>query len=532
MALEPGTRVGDYEIVALLGAGGMGQVYSARNIISGRTEAMKVLLPDFASEPELAARFTAEIRTLAGLDHPNIAQLRTAFQYENRLVMIMEFVEGVTLEKRANAAPVPVDEVVNYSTQVLAALSYAHSKGVTHRDIKPANIMITSHGLVKLMDFGIAKSTNDLQLTRPGTTMGSVYYMSPEQVRGGTVDARSDIYSFGVTMYEMLTGRRPFQAETAYSVLNAQLTQAPQPLIQVNPAIPQELNNIVLRAMVKSPDGRFQTADEFRAALRGLQPTKAEPTASRFAPVSVPAAAPAPSMPQAPASAISPPITPSVATANKGHRSLWIGLGAATAIVALIAAATVLPRMFSTHADQKAQPPVTESSPTTPSTGGASGAASQPAVTPAATAPNPLTSATPDSANTGGASTSQPPEAQPVTAPAGHPRPPRAQQATAGPQVEAPPPGPSKQEIAQARERMIQLSAEADSVRAGIQQIRSQQQAQGLDMRGDVLASENRMNSYLNEADRALSQNDIETAQTEMDRAEKEIGTLKTFLGR
>ncbi|MBV8631172.1 MAG: serine/threonine protein kinase, partial [Silvibacterium sp.] len=520
MALEPGTRVGDYEILALLGAGGMGQVYSARNIISGRTEAMKVLLPDFANEPELAARFTAEIRTLAGLDHPNIAQLRTAFQFENRLVMIMEFVEGVTLERRANAAPIPVDEVVNYSTQVLSALSYAHSKGVTHRDIKPANIMITSHCLVKLMDFGIAKSTNDLQLTRPGTTMGSVYYMSPEQVRGGTVDARSDIYSFGVTMYEMLTGRRPFQAETAYSVLNAQLTEAPTPPIQVNPALPQELNNIILRAMVKSPDGRFQTADEFRASLRSFQPVKSEGTSSRFAPVGVSPPAPV----QPPASAIPPPITPSVTTVNKGHRSLWLGLGAATAIIALIAAATVLPRMFSTRAGQRA--PVTDSSSAAPSNGGANGAAAQPAAaTPVSSTPNPLSTTTPDGTNSGSTnpggtppatSTVQPPVTHPLNAPVGHPRPPYSPEVGTGAQPPAPPPGPSKQEIAQARERMIQLDAEADSIRTNIQQMRSQQQAQGLDMRPDVLASFGRMNSYLGEADHALGQNDVETAQAAM----------------
>ncbi len=537
MALEPGTRVGDYEILALLGAGGMGQVYSARNIISGRTEAMKVLLPDFASEPELAARFTAEIRTLAGLDHPNIAQLRTAFQFENRLVMIMEFVEGVTLEKRANAAPVPVDEVVNYSTQVLAALSYAHSKGVTHRDIKPANIMITSHGLVKLMDFGIAKSTNDLQLTRPGTTMGSVYYMSPEQVRGGTVDARSDIYSFGVTMYEMLTGRRPFQAETAYSVLNAQLTEAPAPPMQINPALPQELNNIVLRAMVKSPDGRFQTADEFRAALRSLQPPKVEPTVAQLAPQRPASAMPpvAPSIPPANA-AMPPPISPSVNAANKSHRSLWLGLGAATAIIAMIAAATVLPRMLSTHADQKAQPPVTDSTSSAPSTGAATagaanGSAGQPAATPASATANPLASATPDGSQ-GGTPNVQPATAQPANSGARHGQAPRGPEANTAPQVPAPPPGPSKEEISQARERMIQLNGEAESIRAGIQQIRSNQQAQGLDMRGDVLASLSRMNSYMSEADHALSQNDIETAQSEMERAEKEIASLKTFLGR
>ncbi len=245
---------------------GTGQVYSARNIISGRIEAMKILLPNYAGEPQLPERFSAEIRTLAGLDHPNIAQLRTAFEYQNQLVMIMEFVEGDTLEKRATEGPIPLNAVLNYSAQALDALSYAHSKGVTHRDIKPGNIMITSHGLIKLMDFGIAKSSSDLertQLTCPGTTLGSVYYMSPEQVRGDTVDPRSDIYSFGVTLYEMLTGRRPFQAETAYALLNAQLNEAPEPPELVNPVISPELNNVVLRAMAKAPNRRFQTAKNF-----------------------------------------------------------------------------------------------------------------------------------------------------------------------------------------------------------------------------------------------------------------------------
>ena len=175
MTLETGKRVGDYEILSVLGSGGMGQVYSARNIISGRIEAMKILLSDYAAEPQLTERFNAEIRILASLDHPNIAQLRTAFEYDNQLVMIMEFVEGATLEKRATEGPIPLNQVIAYSDQVLSALSYAHSKGVTHRDIKPGNIMITSHDLIKLMDFGIAKSSTDLertQLTCPGTTSG------------------------------------------------------------------------------------------------------------------------------------------------------------------------------------------------------------------------------------------------------------------------------------------------------------------------------------------------------------------------
>ena len=198
MPFEVGQRVGDYEIVGMLGAGGMGRVYRVRNVISDRTEAMKVLLPDLAAEPDLAARFSGEIRILASFDHPNIAQLRTALQVDNQLVMVMEFVEGLTLAQRAEQGAIPQADLVNYMQQVLSALSYAHGRGVVHRDIKPANVMVTPAGIVKLMDFGIARSGVQSDLTRPGTSMGTLSYMSPEQVRGGPIDARSDIYSTGV----------------------------------------------------------------------------------------------------------------------------------------------------------------------------------------------------------------------------------------------------------------------------------------------------------------------------------------------
>ena len=357
MTLETGKRVGDYEILSVLGSGGMGQVYSARNIISGRIEAMKILLSDYAAEPQLTERFNAEIRILASLDHPNIAQLRTAFEYDNQLVMIMEFVEGATLEKRATEGPIPLNQVIAYSDQVLSALSYAHSKGVTHRDIKPGNIMITSHDLIKLMDFGIAKSSTDLertQLTCPGTTLGSVYYMSPEQVRGDTVDPRSDIYSFGVTMYEMLTGLRPFQAETAYALLNAHLNEAPEPPDLVNPMISPELNNIVLRAMAKAPDRRFQTAEEFRTALCNLREAGAECNAPKAFPIAVPVSAEGPAAPQ-----------------SKSYRGLWLGLGAGSAILAMILAATFVPRMVATHAGQNSVTPATDNTPAPPPTNSA-----------------------------------------------------------------------------------------------------------------------------------------------------------------
>ena len=313
----------------------MGHVYQVRNVISNRIEAMKVLLPDLVAEPDLAARFISEIRMLASFDHPNIAQLHTAFQADNQLVMMMEFVEGITLEQRAKQGPIPLSDTLNYMQQVLAALSYAHGRGVVHRDIKPANIMVTPHGVVKLMDFGIAKSHTEMDLTRPGTTMGSLYYMSPEQVRGGTVDARSDIYSVGIMMYELLAGRRPFEADSAYGILQQQCNVAPQPPIAVNQLLSQPLSDLIMCALAKDPANRFQNAQAVANALKqvaaGLD-TTAQEAEVPFTPVVLPGAAPAP--PRAPAS----------------HRAAWITVGALAVLVVVACAAIGLPRLFHTSA--------------------------------------------------------------------------------------------------------------------------------------------------------------------------------------
>jgi serine/threonine-protein kinase len=580
--MEVGQRVGDYEILAILGAGGMGRVYKVRNVISNREEAMKILLPDFAAEPELAARFMAEIRTLAGLDHPNIAQLRTAFQYEKEFVMVMEFVEGTTLDHMAAHAPIPLDQVLEYSTQVLSALSFAHSRGVTHRDIKPANIMVTSHGLVKLMDFGIAKSASDanMQLTRPGMTMGSVYYMSPEQVRGGTVDARSDIYSFGVTLYEMLTGRKPFNADTSYSVLYAQMNEAPTPPVEVNPALPAELNNIVLRAMVKAPEGRFQTAEEFRNALKALRKGQAAepgpvpgpapqaaafavgslaataaPQAGGFTPVPISATA-ATSQPQGftpvavpvvnastPPPSFGPVAVPSQATApgtGKSHRGLWIGLGALAAILALVAVAMVLPHVFATHASQKPAAPDAQTAAATPAPE-APAAPQSPAATDATQQPATPGTTTPDATQAAQSTASQP-SATGSTSQVPPVHKPRqtgglnAQSASgtsgSGSTTPPAPAGPSAQEIREAHDRLMNLNARAEAASSGVQQIRSQQQAQGLDLRGDILGAMSRMNTLLGEAERAISAGDLNAAKEYMDRADREVTTLEKFLGR
>lgn len=265
-------RIGDYDILNELGAGGMGKVYRVRNVIFDRIEAMKVLLPDLAGRQELADRFLREVKLMASLNHPNIAALRTAFIADNQLVMIMEYVEGTNLAQRVEQGPIPVGDAVNYIGQALSALSYAHQHGVIHRDIKPSNMMLTPQGGVKLMDFGIARADSEKKLTMSGTTLGSIGYMSPEQVKGEPTDARSDLYSTGISLYEMVTGRRPFQEASDYNIMAAHVREKPKPPVELQPGLPAVLNEIILMSIAKDPAQRFQSAEAMRNALATVQP--------------------------------------------------------------------------------------------------------------------------------------------------------------------------------------------------------------------------------------------------------------------
>jgi serine/threonine-protein kinase len=418
MSFQIGDTVGDYQIIGVLGAGGMGRVYKVKNLISDRVDAMKVLLPDLANEPDLADRFVREIKVLASLNHPNIAGLRTAFRMENQLLMIMEFVQGTTLEDKLKSGPLPVPDAIEYASQVLSAVGYAHSQGVIHRDIKPGNMMLTPENVVKLMDFGIAKSKTDRKLTMTGTTMGSLYYMPPEQVQGLALDSRSDIYSFGVSLYEMVTGSRPFKGQSDYDLMVAQLQKAPLPPIDIQPELPKALNDIIMTALEKDPAKRFQSAEAFRFALQSVsggltrlpvasaqavvpglagQPAGSSGAPSATAVLGVPPGqssggqiqptTPYPvSVPPAQTPAIQPPPT------SKSYRGLYMTLGALVAVVVIVLGALQLPRLFRTKA------------------GGAGQAAQQTA----STATNPSSPLT-QPANAG---ESQPQPQQPVSAPA------------------------------------------------------------------------------------------------------------------
>jgi serine/threonine protein kinase len=268
MSFQTGDTIADYQILGVLGRGGMGAVYQVRNLLTGREEAMKVVLPDYAADPDAADRFLREIKIQASLQHPNITALRTAVRAENHILMIMELVEGASLEAMLKSGPLPLAQAIRITDDILGALGYAHERGVIHRDVKPSNIVVTSRGLPKLMDFGIARAAGDIRLTQSGMAVGSLYYMSPEQVLSKPVDQRSDLYSMGATFYEMLTGRRPVEGEGQYAVMNAHLSLVPPAPSDIAPGVPRDVSSVALKSLAKAPEQRYQTAAEFQSAVR------------------------------------------------------------------------------------------------------------------------------------------------------------------------------------------------------------------------------------------------------------------------
>jgi serine/threonine-protein kinase len=273
--LRIGDTVGDYEIVGEIGAGGMGMVFRVRNLISDRFEAMKVLLPTLA-DADVGDRFLREIKVHASLSHPNIARLHTALRYRDSYLMVMELIEGQSLAEAIRQGPLDPTTSVDLICQVLAALGYAHQHGVIHRDIKPANIMVQPDHVVKVTDFGIARSAVAARITATGFVLGSLYYMSPEQIKARPADERSDLYSVGATLYEIVTGRRPFEGASDYEIMKGHLEGAPTPPHQLQPSVRREISDAILRALAKDPADRFQTAQEFRSALVEFRPTTTE----------------------------------------------------------------------------------------------------------------------------------------------------------------------------------------------------------------------------------------------------------------
>ena len=589
-------QIGDYEILGELGAGGMGKVYRVRNTISDRVEAMKILLPSLSGHRDVAERFLREIKLVASLHHPNIANLCTAQTLDNALVMVMEYVEGDTFSDLLDHRAVPLSRALNYFDQALAALSYAHAKGIVHRDIKPSNIMLTPDGVVKLMDFGIARNSADRALTQTGATIGTVDYMSPEQIAGRATDGRSDLYSMGIFLYETITGEQPFRGTSDYELMAAHMNQAPRPPAECVPGIPDALNEIILKLLAKEPERRFQTADETRSAIRALDVFDAtvvglprsqkqmRPPLTELDPL-FPANPSGPARQQRPATVVEAQLTsgsqrmptmmeqpnsgtlvrdaytdrrmtelsgvqsyapapaPALVVRKKGlarHPALYLGAG-----LAIAAGAASIPLARSHHADDDKK----------------SVAAALPlSVLPASGSPPSGTPPTPPGASAAAAKPGGPPPAGPIHAsalpsrsPAGSAMPstPNAGKSSSlvlagsmhgsatiagapAPAAAAPPPlSPELKARLDSEETEIDgLDSRAVAINNSLNTMQRSMQKDGVSMRGDIAGKQASMNLNLSKAKQALAVHDADRAGKFAALAQTEEGDLEAFLGR
>ena len=270
----PGSMLGNYQIIELIGEGGMGMVYKARDTVLDRTVALKILPPSLTQNPEFLRRIRTEAHAQARLHHPNVVTLYSVQELPVGFMLVMEHVEGQTLHQRIQTqGPIEPAEAARIFDQALQGVAYSHAMGIVHRDLKPDNIFLTTGGLVKIMDFGVAKIVDHKEPTRSRSMVGTLLYISPEQINGGDADFRSDIYTLGISLFEAVTGRLPFERKTDYALMHAHVLESPPSPRHLKRDLPKALEGVILKAIEKDPKRRYQSITEFRDSLlqRGEQ---------------------------------------------------------------------------------------------------------------------------------------------------------------------------------------------------------------------------------------------------------------------
>ena len=589
-----GKKIANYEITGKLGEGGMGVVYKGMDTNLSRPVAVKMLTAELAHNPEIVERFRAEARAQANLNHANLAVLYAFLVEDGTAFMVMEFVEGQTFEQMIRArGPIPPETALPLFKQALLGVGAAHRMGIVHRDIKPSNIMLNTAGVVKVMDFGIAKVVGTRGMTRTGMQLGTPAYMAPEQIQNKPIDTRTDIYALGITLYQMLSGQLPFQHESDFETMNSQVAATPPPMQQMFPYAPIQYQNVVMKALEKDPNNRFQTVEQFSTALEnpesvvpsGIAATViatgagAAPTGRTVMEVSGAAASSAAAMQSTPAIApviaktvMQAGVAPAAATPatildsaqalpplpvkkggwNSGYTFAAVAVVAAVIILAVVSfgrkgsvvtsAQINAPSSTASQNSALASPPVAAQAPaaSVPDDLMKSGTASDPsAASPvpgsggASTAPmKPVASVK----TGGGASVAvNAPGAKVNVSPNGGVQVSAPGVSVSVPAAQEAPPnmsGMSQQEVDELEHRIDQLGSRAAAINSGLDRMQKQQAASGYGLRGDMVAAQASMKMNLQKAQSSMEHGDPAKAKKYADAAAANAETLEQFLGR
>ena len=536
-----GQQVANFRIIEKLGEGGMGVVYKGMDVHLDRPVAIKMLSPDLSRNPEIVERFRTEARAQANLNHVNLATLYAFLVHEGNAFIAMEFVEGENFEQLLRRrGPLPVEDAVPWFKQALLGVGAAHRMGIVHRDIKPTNLMLNRQGIVKVMDFGIAKVVGARGTTRTGMQLGTPAYMSPEQIQGRQIDVRTDIYALGITLYQMLSGHVPFEEGSDFDIMRHQVSTPPPPMIDLHPYAPVQYQNVVTKAIAKNPDDRYRSVEEFGAALEHPESLASTLAATM---VEVPkrtvlestsgntfaaAVAPAPSSTPTPSPVLTFPPSPVPIMPGRSSLNSRYLIAAAIVVIAAVLLGVVL------FARKPSAAPIA-------SVGGSANAAlPQPQVEMTSSGTLNPSASLPGGVSAGGSSQQQAsshtqqniqesPKGKTRTVASN-----RTASEQGNTQPPQPPPAPAVDPklLRDLETEQEQLYSRAAAVEGSLDTLEHQMQQSGLGLRGDMVAARNSMRNDLQQAKQAIDGQDTNRARHYLDLTHKDVEKLEGFLGR